>query len=117
MVSYRLEKMNEALKTTIAQIIVKSVKDPRIGFVTVTHVNVARDLKSARVYISQIGSEQDKNRSLEALQHAASFIQHEAGQQLRLRYTPKMSFILDHNPDYAQKITTLLEQIHQHESE
>jgi len=111
MVTYRLEKMNEILKQTIAEILHRSIKDPRIGFVTVTMVHTARDQKSAKVFISQIGSQEEKQHSIEALQHAAPFIQRETGHLLRLKYTPKLDFVIDHNPDYAQKIISLLEHI------
>lgn len=113
MVSYRIEKLNDLLRSTIADILLKSIKDPRIGFVTITHVKTARDLKTAKVFVSFRGGTEGVDNRFSILQNAAPYIQRETGSQLRLKYTPRLTFILDQNLDYADKISALLDSMSQ----
>ena len=111
MVAYRQERLNDLLKSTIAEILCRSIKDPRIGLVTITNVRVSKDLRSAKVFVSQLGSNEEKHNSLTALQRAAKFIQCEAGNLLRLKYTPKLEFKVDQNIEYAMKITDMIDEL------
>lgn len=90
----------------------REVKDPRIGFVTVTDVSLTPDLKMARVYVSILGSEQDRKNSLEGLSKAAGFIRYELGRRLRLRHSPEVQFLLDDSLEREERLEQLFEQIH-----
>lgn len=113
---HRIKRLNEQLKTIIATTIAHSVKDPQLGMVTVTRVDISGDYRIARVYVSYIGTPQERQAQLKILKRAASFIQMELSHQIRLRLTPKLDFILDENLEYAINIQKLLDGIH-HEPE
>ncbi|MFC1569514.1 30S ribosome-binding factor RbfA [bacterium] len=99
----RLRQVKEVLKAEISDIIRTRVKDPRIGFVTVTEVNLSKDLKHARIDISVMGSEQQKTETIQGLQNAHAFIQKEIASRIRIRYIPVLSFKLDTRfEDYAR---------------
>lgn len=84
------------------------VKDPRIGFATVTHVEVAGDLQHAKVYISVLGSETEKQQTMDALMRAVGFIRGEVSRRLRLRVAPELIFRLDESGEYSARIETVL---------
>jgi ribosome-binding factor A len=111
MVTHRIERLNDQLKVTIADILLRSVKDPQIGFVTVTRVEVSRDLRSARVYISVMGGEKDKKATFEAVKKATPFIQYQTGSTLKLRCTPRLEFFLDPNIEYSIRINRLIDEL------
>lgn len=108
MVSRRVERFNEQLKREITLIVRGEVKDPRIGMVTVTGVEVSPDLSVARVYVSIFGEDEVKEESLEGLHAAAPFIRTELGKRLRVRRVPELRFELDRSIEYAMKIERLL---------
>lgn len=111
MVSYRRERLNDLLKSTIAEILQRDTKDPRIGFTTVTHVKVSRDLRNAKIYFSNLGNADENKLAFEALQHAKSFIQYEAGHKLQLKFTPKLEFFLDNNLEYSFQLEKIFNKI------
>ena len=84
------------------------LKDPRIGFVTVTDVEMTGDLRSAKIFISVMGGEDKVKSSLEGLQSALGFIRREIGQRIKIRFTPEISFALDTSLDYGDHIQKLL---------
>lgn len=108
--------MGDLIKKETSQIIQQELKDPGIGFVTVTGVEVSADLKRARIYYSVLGDENSKRESASALRRASGFIQHEIGQRLQLRYTPEISFEFDGSVEYGARIEALIRKIH-HEYE
>lgn len=108
MASRRIERFNEQLKREITLLVREEVRDPRIGTVTVTGVEVSADLSVARVYVSAIGTEEEKGESLEGLRAAAPFIRTELGRRLRVRRVPELRFELDRSLEYALKIEKLL---------
>ncbi len=85
------------------------LKDPRIGFVTVTRVSLAPDLRSARVFVGVLGSELDRQKSLAGLSQAAGYLRRLLGQRLRLRHTPQIVFEYDTGLDAADRVAKLLE--------
>ena len=89
----------------------RSTKDRRIGFVTVTGVDLSPDLRHAKVYVSAMGSERQKKESMEALNHAAGWIRHELGQRVRMKFLPEIVFRSDSSLDYGERIDRLLEEI------
>lgn len=106
----RSTRVGKQLTREVADIIYNRLKDPRIGFVTVTDVSVTSDLKLARIYVSILRPE-EVAESLEALDAAKPFIRTEIGHRLRMKFTPAIEFHLDTAPAYADKIDRLLKGI------
>ena len=113
----RIEKIQELMKQEISKIILQELKDTRIGFVTVTQVEVSRDLSLAKVYISIMGSEEQIEGSWKGLQSSLGFIRREVGHRIRLRITPELRFVLDKSLDYSDHIQKLLLQIERDEKQ
>jgi len=111
MASIRARKVADLLKREIGGILQKGVKDPSIGFVTVTDVEVSPDLRHARVYVSVLGDSARKQEALAALDRARPFIQNEAGERVQLRYVPTLRFCLDESGEYRAKIDSLIERL------
>ncbi len=99
------------MKKELTDILSRKVKDPRVGFVTVTDVEVTGDLQQAKVYITVLGNEQDREGTLKALAKAKGFIRSEVGQRIRLRKTPELIFEFDESVEYGNRIDTLLREI------
>ncbi len=93
----------------------QELKDPGIGFVTITGVEVSPDLKRAKVFYSVLGEEDSKKQSASALKRACGFIQHEIGKRLRLKHIPEISFQFDSSVEYGAHIEELIQKIHQKE--
>ena len=91
------------------------MKDRRIGFVTVTGVQISPDLRRAKVFVSLMGSEDEKNESLAALNHAAGWVRHELGQRIRMRFSPEIVFLADTSQEYGERIDKLIDEIREHE--
>jgi len=106
----RSQRVGDLLRKEIADIIIYKLKDPRIGFVTVTGVDVTDDLKIAVVYIS-ILKEEEKKTTLDILNSAKSFIRAELSKRLRLKFIPSIEFRLDSSIEYGSRIETLLNDI------
>ena len=107
----RIEKLQELIKQEMSKMLLKELKDPRIGFVTVTDVEMTGDLREAKIYVSVMGGEDQVKSSLEGLNSALGFIRREIGQRIRLRFTPEISFALDTSLDYSDHIQKLLLQV------
>ena len=108
----RLKQISETLKDVISDIIHTRVKDPRIGFVTIIDLNLSKDSRYAKVFISVMGSDEKKQETLTGLQNAHAFIQKEMTSRLRLRYIPVLTFILDNRFDTAERIDRIIQKIH-----
>ncbi|MBS4217707.1 30S ribosome-binding factor RbfA [Bacillus sp. FJAT-49711] len=109
--SLRANRVGEQMKKELGEIISRKIKDPRIGFVTITDVHVTGDLQQATVYISVLGDEEQKVNTLKGLAKAKGFIRSEIGQRIRLRKTPEISFEFDESIGYGNRIESLLKQI------
>lgn len=109
-VSQRQQRINESLKETISEVI-RLIKDPRLGFVTLTDVEVSPDLGYARVFFSAYGTDEEKEESTAALKHAAGFVRREVARRMQLRHTPQMDFRLDTTADRAEHVMKLLHEI------
>ncbi|MES5956270.1 30S ribosome-binding factor RbfA [Bacillus fungorum] len=107
----RANRVGEQMKKELGDIISRKIKDPRVGFVTVTDVQVSGDLQIATVYISVLGDEEQKESTLKGLAKAKGFIRSEIGQRIRLRKTPEISFEFDESIGYGHRIDTLLYEI------
>ena len=113
----RMERVQELMKQELSKIILQDLKDPRIGFVTVTAVDVSSDLRNAKVYVSLMGSEQQIADSWRGLQSSRGFLRREIGHRVRLRYTPELTLELDKSVDYGVHIQELLQKIKKDEED
>lgn len=112
--SQRIARLNSLLKEVISEVVREDIRDPRLGsLITVTSVSVARDLHYAKVYISVIGTKEEKQKTLEALQSAAGFTAVLASKKVSLRYFPELTFKLDDSADKYAAVDSLLEKIHE----
>jgi ribosome-binding factor A len=109
--SHRSERVADLIRRELALLLEREVKDPRVGFVTVTRVMVTRDLRTARVFVTILGEEQQKKDSLKGLGAAQGFLRHELSQRLGLRHTPALEFLLDRGVESEERIEQLLRQI------
>ncbi len=109
----RTNRLGHQIRVELAELISREVKDPRIGFATVTRVELSADLHHARVFVSVMGSAEEQKNSLEGLASAAGFLRHEIGQRLALRRSPELTFVLDEGAEASEKIEALLQQLHE----
>lgn len=100
------------IKSEIGQIIQTQIKDPLIGFVTITDVVLSDDLKIAKVYFSTLGDEKQQEKSLKGLERARAYIQNELASRVRLRYLPVLHFYADTSWTYGSKIDRLIDDLH-----
>ncbi|HCJ09771.1 MAG TPA: 30S ribosome-binding factor RbfA [Clostridiales bacterium] len=111
----RLERLRTAIKEEVSDIL-RSFKDPRLGFVSVTDVELSRDARVAKVFVSVLGSKKDKEDSLQALRSGTGFVRSELGRRIRLRHTPEVVFRLDDSIERGTRIQTILGQLGSRES-
>ena len=107
----RVRKIQEFIKQEVSNILLKELKDPRIGFVTVTDAKITGDLREATVYVSLFGDEKQKKDTLTALKSANGYIRSEEGKRLKIRYSPEIQFKEDQSLDYGIKIDKMLKDI------
>ena len=107
----RLERVNQLIKEEISMLLQRELKDPRLGFVTVTEVDVTTDLKHAKVYVSVLGSEEQWASSFQALQSARGFVWNWLRRHLDLRATPEIAFRPDRSMEHAAHIQSLLAEL------
>ncbi len=113
--STRQHKVEELLKVEVSEIVQREMKDPRLGFVTVTDVEITPDLRHARVFVSVLGEEDKQNESLAALKSGEGFVRGELGKRLSMRMTPEVEFRLDTSIQRGAHIFELLEKIKKNE--
>lgn len=111
MSNIRANRVAEQIKKEMGEILSQKIKDPRVGFVTITDVEVTGDLQNAKVYISVLGDEDKKEETLVGLTKATGFIRSEIGQRIRLRKTPEIAFEFDEAFEYGNRIDTILRDI------
>ena len=109
----RVRKLQEFIKQEVSQMLMRGLKDPRIGFTTVTDVEVTGDLRQAKIYVSLFGSDKEKADTLQALKHARGHVRSELGKILNLRHVPEIDFDKDTSLDYSMHIESLINEIHQ----
>lgn len=115
--STRTEKVEELLKVEISDIILRGLKDPRIGFVTITDVEITPDLKYAKVYVSVLADDIEKRKNLKGLNSAAGFIRNELGKRIRMRVIPTLEFKFDESIEQGIRMFELLQKIKKNEPE
>jgi ribosome-binding factor A len=109
MASGRMRRVDEAVRAVLSDAIATDLKDPRVGFVTVTGVKTSPDLRHARVFVSVLGDEQARQASLQGLRSAHGFLQGALASQLKLKHTPTLIFEYDESVDRGMRISQLLE--------
>ena len=107
----RSQRVGEAIHKEISALLIKGLKDPRIGFVTITGVEVTPDLHLARVYFTAMGEEAAQRATQEGLTHSVPFLRRELGKRLRMRYVPDLMFLFDSSVAYGNRIEKLLQDI------
>ena len=112
MTSYRADQVGEQVREEIMSIIRRELKDPRIGFVSITAVRMSPDLRQARVLVSVLGNPEQKKESMAGLVSARGLIRHELGRRLQnLRFSPELRFELDASIEYSVHISELLKEV------
>ena len=104
----RPQRLGEQIRQEISALLVSGLKDPRIGFATITGVRVTPDLREARVFVSVLGSAEEQQQTLAGFQAARAFIRHELAERLNIRRTPDLFFELDTSAEYGARIEELL---------
>jgi ribosome-binding factor A len=110
MATARMRRVNEAIREVLAAAIATEMKDPRIGFVTVTEVDTSPDLRAARVYVSVLGSEAEREETLAGLKSSHGFLQGKIASEMRIKRTPTLTFHYDESVDRGARISRLLDQ-------
>ncbi len=107
----RLDRLAHTIKREVSRILATEVKDPRLGMISITDVEVSRDLAVAKIYFSQLGGEEERARTLDGLERAKGFIRSELAKRLRVRHTPEIVFLFDPSLEHGAKISALLKSL------
>ena len=110
--STRTDRVSDLIKDEISRLLLREVRDPRVGFVTITGASVSPDLKAVRIHVSVLAEPAARQESLKALNAAAGFFRRALFKNLRLRFAPAVSFHLDESLDRGDRIERVLRQIH-----
>ena len=111
MTSPRIARLRELFKEETSTILQRDMKDPRIGFVSVTDVELSPDLRHARIFVSVYGDAEAKARTMEGLRSAEGFVRTELARRIRLRYTPEVTFRIDESIEQGDRVNRLLRQV------
>ncbi len=114
--SQRMERVQKLAKRVLGELI-HDLKDPRIGFTTVTGVRITPDLRFARVFVSILGTEEEQAATMAGLESAKAFLRIELGRQVRTKYTPELVFERDELPAQAERVESLIRKLHEGEAE
>ncbi len=106
----RPQRLAEEVREEVARMVASELKDPRLGFVTVVRVELAHDLRNARVYVGVLGSEAEREKSLTALRSAAGFVRRELGRRLRIHHSPEIDFRYDKGLEATDRVARLLQE-------
>jgi ribosome-binding factor A len=106
----RMRRVDEAVREVLSHAIAADIKDPRVGFVTVTAVQTSPDLRTARVFVSVLGDDPVRERSLAGLRSAHGFLQRRVASELRIKHTPTLDFVYDDSLDRSLRISELLKE-------
>ena len=115
--SFRKERLNEIVKELLSELILNEVKDPRVGFVTITGVDVSKDLDSAKVYFTVMGGPEDRVESERGLRSARAFLRKTIGRELKLRHSPELRFVYDDTLDRSMGIEEAIKKVHEEDEE
>lgn len=115
--SQRTDRVADQIRCEIAELLLREVRDPRVALATVSRVEVSRDLGHARIWISVLGDEAERQKTMAGIEHAKGFLRSQIGHRLRLRVTPELAFELDRGAEYLQSMTELLASLHKEPSD
>jgi ribosome-binding factor A len=107
----RMRRVDEAMRMVLSDAIATDLKDPRVGFVTVTSVKTSPDLRDARVFVSVLGDATEREASMDGLRSAHGYLQHRLAVELKLKHTPTLTFVYDDSVDHGMRITELLNRV------
>ena len=107
----RNERVAEEIRGVLAEAI-REVRDPAVGFVTLTGVDLSPDLRQARVFVSRLGSEADRDAAVAALNHAVPFLRHTLAARAKLRYTPALRFVSDATIERGSRVEAIIQELH-----
>jgi len=110
---HRQEKLGELIATELSELLRTRVKDPRVGFASITHVEVSGDLRHAKVFVSVMGSPEEREATMQGLKNATGFLRHELATRLVLRYMPEIVFKLDKSIEEGARILELIQKVEQ----
>jgi ribosome-binding factor A len=105
----RMRRVNEAVREVVSARLAEGLRDPRIGFVTVTSVDTSTDLRQARVYVSVLGDDEQRSDTMAGLESAHGVLQQAVGRELRMKHTPALQFVFDESIDRGMRISELLD--------
>jgi ribosome-binding factor A len=108
---HRQEKLGELITVELSDLLRTRVKDPRVGFASITHVEVSGDYRHAKIFISVMGSVDEQANTMKALKHATGFLRHELASRLTLRYMPEIVFKLDSSIEQGARILELIREV------
>ena len=111
----RTDRLGDQIRAEIADIIAKKLKDPRVGFVTVTSVDVSADLRHAKVYVSILGDEKTQTETMKGLNSASGFVRGEIGRRIKIKFTPDIVFRQDNSLEQAAHVLDILGHIKKEE--
>jgi ribosome-binding factor A len=109
----RSEKVADLIQKEISEMLVRNLKDPRIGFITVTRISVSDDCRFAKIYFSVMGSTEERERSMEGLNSAKGYVRRELGRRIQLRFTPDIVFQFDPSIEYAIHMEEVFRDLHE----
>lgn len=112
---HRPDRVSDRIRHEITEILAREVHDPGIGFITVTRVEITRDLQIARVFYTTMGSEAERRRTARALERAMPFLRRQVGERLTLRRVPELQFVFDKSIETQERVERLLREIHEAE--
>jgi len=110
---HRQEKLGELIAAELSHLLRTRVKDPRVGFASITHVEVSGDLRHAKVFVSVMGSPEEREATMQGLKNATGFLRHELATRLVLRYMPEIVFKLDKSIEEGARILELIQKVEQ----
>jgi ribosome-binding factor A len=115
--AHRRARVAEQIREQVAAVIARELKDPRIGFVTVTRVELSADLAHAKAFVSVLGDSKQRSESLAGLRQATGYVRRELGRRLRMRVLPEVQFVYDKGIDAADRLARLLEEVRADDAE
>ena len=115
--SRRLSRVEEACKEELSEIILKEIKDPRVGFVTITEVKVSADLRHAKVYLSILGEDEEVDHTLAGLESAKGYLRSCLGKHLRLKYLPEIELVHEQIAEEALRISEIMKKVREERGE
>lgn len=114
---HRQEKLGEQIAIEVSDLLRTRVKDPRVGFASVTHVEVSGDLRHAKIFVSVMGEQDEKKQTIEALHHATGFLRRELAGRLTVRFMPEIVFKLDNSIEQGSHVLGLIRELEIQEQE